>query len=206
MDFIAIYRGIRAALSIRKIIKKGIYYWNYCVHKPVKVLVLGSSGSGKTQFLNSLLGIPMLEDNRTQVPKSKYYIFENGRKIEFVDLPGHVTLRPARNKFMDEITTNKIKGIINVVNYGYNDVEENDVDVFKTGENEIKAAYLRDNRKNELNQLSEWLVRIHSDKNNKLEWIITIINKADIWYSQKDEVKKYYEEGEYANEFVEVKR
>ena len=204
MDFNAIITGIKVLVSVHKWINKCIYIWNYCVHKPTKVLVLGVSGSGKTQFLNSFLGIPMLEDNRTYVPVKKYYIFENGRKIQFVDLPGHAPYISTRQKYIDDITKNKIKGIINVVNYGYNDAEVNDADVFKAGENEIKSAYLKNNRKNELNQLKEWLVRIHSE--SKPEWIVTIVNKADIWYEKKDDVMSYYEVGEYGKEFIEVKR
>lgn len=204
MDWTAIFTGIRILVSVHRWTKRCVYLWNYCVHKPTKVLVLGVSGSGKTQFLNSFLGIPMLEDNRTYVPENKYYIFENGRKIQFVDLPGHVIHIAARQNYIDEITKNKIKGIINVVNYGYNDAEVNNADVFKAGENEIKSAYLKDNRKNELNQLNEWLPRIHGG--SKPEWIITIVNKADIWYDKKDDVMNYYESGEYGSEFVEVKR
>lgn len=204
MDFNAIFTGLRLLVSVHRWAQRCIYIWNYCVHKPTKVLVLGVSGSGKTQFLNSFFGKPMLNDNRTYVPENKYFYFENGRKIQFVDLPGHATHQLARKKYIDEITKNKIKGIINVVNYGYNDAEVNNADVFKAGENEIKDAYLKDNRKNELNQLKEWLGRIHSE--SKPEWIITIVNKADIWYDKKDEVMNYYESGDYGIEFIEVKR
>jgi len=204
MDFYAIYTSLKLFLSLSRWSKKLVYVWNYCVHKPTRVLLFGVSGSGKTQFLNSFLGIPMLEDNRTYVPQNKFYIFPNGRKIQFVDLPGHVTLTSTRQKYVDEITNNKIEGIINVVNYGYNDAEVNEADVFKTGENEIKNTYLRDNRKNELAQLNEWLNRIHVE--SKPKWLITIVNKADIWYDKKDEVVAYYEKGEYDNAFIEVKR
>lgn len=204
MDFNAIYTGLKLLFNVPRWGKRLIYVWNYCVYKPTRVLLLGVSGSGKTQFLNSFLGIPMLEDNRTYVPEDKYYIFPNGRKIQFVDLPGHDAYKNTRQRYIDEITKNKIKGIINVVNYGYNDAEVNEADVFKTGENEIKNAYLRDNRKNELDQLDEWLGRIHSG--SKPQWLITIVNKADIWYEKKDEVAAYYENGEYGNEFIEIKR
>lgn len=204
MDFHAIYVGVKLLFSIPKWGRRIVYAWNYCVYKPTRVLLLGVSGSGKTQFVNSFLGIPMLEDNRTYVPEEKYYIFPNGRKIQFVDLPGHATHKGARQKYIDEITKNKIAGIINVVNYGYNDAEVNEADVFKTGENEIKNAYLRDNRKNELAQLNEWLGRIHAE--SKPKWLITIVNKADIWYDKRDEVAAYYENGEYGNAFVEIKR
>lgn len=204
MDFNAIFTGLKLLLSVRRWTSRCIYLWNYCMYKPTKVLVLGASGSGKTQFLNSFLGIPMLEDNRTYVTEKKYYKFENGRKIQFVDLPGHITHQAARQQYIDEITKNKINGIINVVNYGYNDVEENNADVFKAGENEIKPTYLNDNRKNELNQLNEWLGRIHNG--SKPEWIITIVNKADIWFEKKNEVMDYYKNGDYGNKFVEIRR
>lgn len=163
MDIHAIFTGIKLLFSIPRWVKRLVFAWNYCFYKPTRVLLLGVSGSGKTQFLNSFLGIPMLEDNRTYVPEDKFYYFPNGRKIQFVDLPGHVTYEVARKKYIDEITKNRIKGIINVVNYGYNDAEVNQAEVFKAGENEIKSAYLRDNRKNELIQLNEWLGRIHAD-------------------------------------------
>lgn len=204
MDLHAILIGIRTLVSVHRWTKKFVYFWNYTIYKPAKILIIGVSGSGKTQFLNSFLGIPMLQDNRTYVPDNKYFIFDNGRKIQFIDLPGHTTLQGARQKYIDEITKNKIKGIINVVNYGYNDAEQNNADVFKTGENEVKPAYLIDNRKSELSQLKEWLNRIHGE--SKPDWIITIVNKADIWYNQKDEVMDYYENGDYGDEFKEIKR
>lgn len=204
MDFNAIISGIKIAFSVHRWTKRIIFLWNYCVQKPTKVLVLGSSGSGKTQFLNSFLGIPMLEDNRTYVPESKFFYFENGRKIKFVDLPGHITLESARQHYIDEITKNKIDGIINVVNYGYNDVEDNSADVFNIDNNEIKAAYLNDCRKNELNQLKEWLNRIHGE--SKPKWIITVINKADIWYDIRNEVERYYTNGDYGQQIDVVKR
>lgn len=55
MDFSAIFTGLKLFLSVHRWTKKCIYLWNYCVHKPTRVLVLGVSGSGKTQFLTYII-------------------------------------------------------------------------------------------------------------------------------------------------------
>ena len=126
-------------------------------------------------------------------------------KILFYDAPGHITLKNEREKLQKLIANNKIDGIINIVTYGYNDASEaKDVPIFKSGSQfgEVKEDYLRTNRANELAQLEEWKDRINSY--NGIKWTITVINKADIWHSQKDEVVGYYERGDYYDNFTKL--
>lgn len=52
--------------------------------------------------------------------------------------------------------------------------------------------------------MKEWLNRIHGE--SKPKWIITVINKADIWYDNRNEVEAYYANGEYGQHIEVVKR
>ena len=185
------------AIKIETIIKRIKYGFNYYFSTPVKLLVLGESGTGKTQFINSILSNIPIKSHRTHLSKRNVLVFENGKKVVFIDSPGHKTLQAERKKVIDEIRRKKITGIINVVNYGYNESDTaQDLNIFRTGTCDVKEEYLRENRIREIAQLSEWEAEITLDC--KLKNIVTIVNKADIWYSQYENVLNYYEKGEYA--------
>ena len=106
---------------------------------------------------------------------------------------------------LQELAKLKIKGIFNIVNYGYNEVDNisSEVSVFRAGTYEVKQEFLKDNRKLEINQLSEWMSFVTSD--TKIKWVVTIINKADIWYENREMVMKYYEEGDYFNKIMSLR-
>ena len=60
------------------------------------------------------------------------------------------------------------------------------------------------NRKFEIRQLKEWIDDINPQ--TKLRWILTLINKADVWYEEEDEVMNYYKNGEYSQLFNGIER
>ena len=68
----------------------------------------------------------------------------------------------------------------------------------------LMEKYLTDNRKFEIRQLKEWIDDINSQ--TKLRWILTLINKADVWYEEEDEVMNYYKNGEYSQLFNGIER
>lgn len=76
--------------------------------------------------------------------------------------------------------------------------------IFKSGTTEVAQKYLEDNRKFELRQLKEWIDDITGQTNIKL--IITLINKADVWFDEEAEVLEYYKNGEYAQYFAGIDR
>lgn len=203
MDWNAIFDTIKAAKKLLKFafwLGKLTYFVNYYFRSPIRVIIFGESGTGKTHFINSLLHNPLTK-GRTRLTEQKKLILKNGRKIVFYDTPGHQTLQEQRYKISEFISKKKITGIINVVSYGYNESDTADgISIFKVGTDEVKEEYLKENRKREISQLDDWMRYINSD--NKVRWIITIINKADIWYENKSNVLSYYEEGEYAKALV----
>lgn len=199
MDWSAIFDTLKSARTLLKIsfwVDKITYIGNFYFKSPVRVIVFGESGTGKTQFVNSLLN-ENLAKGRTRLTERKRMVLKNGRKILFFDTPGHQTFKEQRYKLSEFISQKKITGIINVVSFGYNEADTADgVKIFKVGTDEVKEEYLKENRKREISQLDDWMRYINSD--NKVKWIITIVNKADIWYDNRANVVNYYEDGDYA--------
>lgn len=166
----------------------------------VKIVVYGDSGVGKTQFLRMITGKNsyLLVNERTRNIERHNVTLRSGRKIQFIDMPGHESNKNVRDQILNEITRGKIDGVINIVDYGYQDSELLQADpssAFKTGSNEVKQEYLRDNRKREIKRTQEFIDRMGPDV--KLKWVITVINKADVWHKQRQEVVDYYTSGEY---------
>ena len=211
MDWQAIWETVKLLKNVIKLPKWWewiLYSFNYYFRKPVNVIVFGITGSGKSEFVRALLNkeVDIVNPPRTRFYIGKRLILKNGKKIKFYDVPGHSVLKQQRLSVTEFIVKQKIKGIINVVTFGYNDAEESEnVAIFKVGNSEIpvvKTSYLNKNRRRELEQIQEWEGFITSA--NKVEWVITVVNKADIWYKNKDEVLNYYQNGLYYDKFVKT--
>lgn len=211
MDWLAIWGTVKYAKYIIKFdkwIKGLVYLFNYYCRAPYQVAVFGTSGAGKTEFVRAILELPVeeREPDRTNFYKKHRLVFKDGRKIVFIDAPGHNSYQQQRTEVTEFIAKRKIRGIINLVTYGYNDVNESEgVTIFKVGDGilpEVKAEYLNTNRENEMSQVEEWR-RFVTSKNN-VEWVVTVVNKADIWYDEKDNIIKYYQEGEYFQKCMKV--
>ena len=171
--------------------------FNSC-KKPIRVLIVGESGSGKSQFLLTIQGKKEFSNDRTTLSQCSMLKLPNGRRVEFWDTPGHQTLKQERGRKLNEISRKKFDGIVNLVCFGYQST--NDIDhtmIYQGGE--IKESFLKDNREKELKQIKEWTDRI--DGESGVKWVLTIINKADVWWEQKEKVIEYYQEGsEYHEE------
>lgn len=191
--------SIKRIFTLANIWKKIRYFYNYYFSSPYRVVIFGCSGTGKSQFVKTITEEIDYNTYRTRIPDKKRIILENGKKVEFIDTPGHQTLSQARRDLCMEFKKNNIRGIFNIVNYGYSEVDNisPSVSVFRTGTNEVKPEFLKDNRKLEITQLSEWMSFVTSD--TKIKWVVTIVNKADIWYESRETVMNYYETGEYNN-------
>ena len=123
------------------------------------------------------------------------YRLPNGRLLHFYDCQGQVSYREERTKIKSDILNGEFHAIINVVCYGYNETANMNLRIFDRNGN-VDEKYLQENRKIELQQLKEWIDDLYA--NSKIKWILTLINKEDIWKSRIDEVTYYYSEGEYA--------
>lgn len=187
------------------IFKKAKYWIIYYFHSPINVILFGESGTGKSQLANCITGNNLTSKKRTRVITPKTFTLPNGRRIKIMDTPGHKTYTTQRKELCQKyINKKKVRGIINIVSYGYHETDAADeVKIFKTGTSEVKEEYLRENRNREIEQINEWIDYIIHEN---VQWIITIINKADIWYKDYSIVKNFYENGDYSSKLKELVR
>lgn len=182
-------------------IKKKCIGW---FSRPFKIVVYGESGSGKTQFLHTILELDTYSEQRTQDFKIYKFQLPDGHKIEFIDTPGNKTLSSVRADLRKRFNKGEISGIINIVANGYQSSPDVDLSqVFRAGTNIVKPDYLRSNRKMELDQLEEW--KDYVDADSHVKWFITVVNKADIWYKDKKNTMDYYQGGDYFASVKELK-
>ena len=196
--------GVATAVDAATLVDKNTnwfkFFFNKHFRRRIRVLVYGDSGVGKTQFLLNLTGLDRYTAPlRTRQLQHYEFMLRSGRRILLTDTPGHKSTAFARGQALDEMTKGKVDGIINLVDYGYQDSEqlqENPDTAFKVGSSEVKEEYLRENRRLEKERTQEIVNRINA--NAKPKWFITLINKADIWNDQRSQVISYYEEGDFS--------
>lgn len=159
--------------------------------KPQKVLVLGCSGVGKTSIINSLNeDFPKTIDFliRTQTAQ-KYRLNLKGDKFEFVDTPGQELHDSRRIKAIREALRSDHLGVVNVVSYGYHEHASGADDAF-SDEGTVSEQYLKSHRALEESYLNEWIELLGNQVTTS--WILTVINKADIWWDSRQEAWDYY--------------
>jgi hypothetical protein len=169
------------------------------VRKNRKIVLFGLSGVGKTQFIRSLkknLNIP----ERTDVTEKTGYELDDF-PIQFIDTPGHSERQVSRKNEINNIIKHGVEGIINVVSYGYEENPERKNDEIFDQNGKIKESFLKLNRKAELDRLSEWLSFLQPEG---FDWIINLVNKADLWWDNPDEVLRYYKSGDYNDHFKSI--
>lgn len=168
------------------------------------VLVLGSSGVGKSQFLTSLenaLPRPISRWDRTIAVHKKRIKLES-KIFDFKDTPGELGLLHSRTKAYLE-ANDGVDIIINVVAYGYHEYKGNQTEAIDSN-NRPRDTWLSAHRQREIDQLSEWVPLLGSEQVARK--IITVVNKADLWWDCREQVISHYENGEYAKALSDAKR
>lgn len=195
--------GMATAVDAATLVDKNTSWFKRIINRYLKstinVLVYGDSGVGKTQFLLTLTG----KDSyyapvRTRELNHYELELRSGRLVRFIDTPGHQSDKKARTSALDDMTKGKIQGIINIVSYGYQDSEDlqkNPDMAFQNGTNVVKPQYLKQNRMLEIERTKEIIERISS--NVQLQWFITLVNKADVWNKEREQVMQYYDGEEF---------
>jgi len=162
------------------------------------IIVLGSTGSGKTNLLESLaVAAGLVEaipaNTRTQsVDKRKVIV--NERPFVIADTPGQAQHAPHRQTLIREALANPPVRIINVVSYGYHEYATGSAEAVEQGM--PRESWLERHRENELEAMSEWLPLL-GDRGTT-SWILTAVTKADLWWNQREDVLRYYNCGPYA--------
>mgnify|MGYP002656718658 FL=1 len=79
----------------------------------------------KTEFCRSLLerNLELTESPRTVLHQIEILVLKDGHKIKLYDLPGHVSYKANRDRVIELMAKQKVYGIINVVSYGYHEVQ-----------------------------------------------------------------------------------
>ena len=166
------------------------------LRKKHRVLILGPTGAGKTLFVNSLTeAVPDAIDlmSRTEFVERKH-IKISKHPFVFVDTPGQTLHKSRRIQAIREEMNKGISGVINVVSYGYHESRA----VTAKGaivNGKIDKSFLEKQRQLEIRQLAEWTELLGGKET--VDWLITVITKADLWWDHREEVRKHYESGPY---------
>ena len=163
------------------------------------VLLCGTSGVGKSQFIASLqdgVATPIPTTNRTRGWR-KVKVTKEGRKLELLDTPGQVGEGALRRKAHLEALKAKRFGIINVVANGYHEGTASETSAIWLGEDgyDVRQEFLAINRQLEIENLAEWSVELLDAK-----WLVTLVNKADLWWkphTYENVLRQYSNEGAY---------
>lgn len=167
---------------------------------PSPIIVFGSTGSGKTNFLTSLaagakLIDPISRDDRTeQVERSRIKIVD--RPFSLIDTPGQRAHQHLRSEVVREAIGRAPVRIINVVSYGYHEYRMPSVADAVDGEGNPRPEYLQRHRVDELAALDEWLPLLGDRGTTK--WILTVVTKADLWWNDQNAAVAHYDAGAYS--------
>ncbi|WP_083853161.1 MULTISPECIES: GTPase domain-containing protein [unclassified Rhodococcus (in: high G+C Gram-positive bacteria)] len=157
------------------------------------VLVLGSTGVGKTNFLESLQSlVPETIDrlNRTSAAQQQKIKIDK-EVFHFIDTPGQIGHQSRRSQaILGALGTPKL-GVINLTCWGYHEYTHGEDEAVENGQ--PSESWLEKHRKVEIEALKEWGPMMGS----KPEYFFTVVSKADLWWPQKDKVLRYYNDEDY---------
>lgn len=206
----AILEGVAAANTAIKVFERAHKQgWlaklvNVFRHKH-RVLVLGTTGAGKTNFLKSLQEIvpsAIEQMNRTEFAK-KHSLSILRQPFIFTDTPGQTVHESRRMRAIREAMSGGISGVINVVFYGYHEYRIGKSDAISQ-KGSVRESFLATHRQAELDALNEWTSLLGDEQT--IGWFLTVVTKADLWWDRKDEVLEYYSSGPYHDALGEMKK
>nr|VFJ91659.1 MAG: small GTP-binding protein domain-containing protein [Candidatus Kentron sp. LFY] len=163
--------------------------------KRVKVLMLGSSGVGKTNLIQSLTtDMPEVIHYSTRTSGTPASSVEIDKvPFSFIDTPGQEAHESIRRQAIRE-HCGSLDLLINVVCYGYHEYARGKARAITQNET-INPEYLAVNRRREIRELQEWSGILGGTVTDYR--LLTVITKADLWWHLGDRVFSHYEKGEY---------
>lgn len=166
--------------------------------KRKKILLLGCSGAGKSQFVNSLSDkVEIIQRTQRTLTTEKTKVNFEEISLMIIDTAGHKERKQLRKQEIKQILIEeKAKGLLNVVSYGFHEFDIDTLNKVKEPfTNKISESFLAQNRELEVEQLNEWVSLLEL---TNVEWVITLVTKADLWWDSHNEVREFYENGAYA--------
>lgn len=161
-----------------------------------RVVVLGSSGTGKSQTLRSLvnpIAEPIDRFHRTTV--SQEFTLRLGDSAFFlVDTPGdapHTLERERGLRLALAGSRGNPIGLIHIVSFGYHENSTNEDNYF--GPAGLIERKLEEMRVQEIALLKE----LEHNRSFPIAWNVVILNKADLWWERRDDVFRHYSAGQF---------
>ena len=178
--------------------------WWRIARGAVTLPVFGAGGVGKSTAAQVLAG---------QSPYDAYKPYTASWWAESVplkgDIPGSIKVVPGQLARMDRhwpalfktVVNGKALGLINVVAYGYHSLELPSFPehhLWKEGQSieEFADRYMEARRETEISLLDELLAGISAVTTPV--WMITLVNKQDLWWDRRNVVRQHYENGLYS--------
>ncbi len=171
--------------------------------KKHRILVLGSSGAGKSVFLESLTeALPAAIDRMNRTEFAQEHSIKLGKSpFVFIDTPGQIHHKERRLAAIRDALVKPIAGVINVTAYGFHEGKVAKKDALDDGK--ARESFLAAKRLEEIEALREWLPLLGS--RDTVGWLITAVTKADLWWAERDKVLEHYSSGDYGKELVGAK-
>ena len=172
-----------------------------------KILVVGNTGTGKTALVRNLLASEPLPEPPDESTKYSEEIIGKNNVI-LVDTPGNRPFVSELNKQLEQVGAGRFLGVLNVVAAGYNDslarsVKEDDTPAY-LDDGSLNESFLREWRDDDLKFLNDWFLS-QRWLQGRVGWMITAINKYDLWNADESNVMAYYgKEGEYGKKIADI--
>ena len=174
-----------------------------------KCFAFGPGGVGKTTLGKLLSGEYTLEnvppDYDLSLEREEFGV--EGRYFVGLNVPpGQEEKRGYHwDQLYREISGARRYAIINVVSWGYHSlgkIEMSQHKLFRPGMSpeQFLSVFLDDRKAAEIALLREMLPHLKSTPGNLR--MLTVVTKQDLWWSERNAVKNYYEDGEY-NQLIE---
>ena len=174
------------------------------------ILIIGPGGVGKSTFAQMLSG---QHDSLLEIPGPyqeslglERYVLDDDQTVELIVPPGQRHRRDATWTDLEKtISAGGYRGIIVTGSYGYHSLGEISYKHHRLYQNDDAAflsAFLRECRTDEINVLRR--LAPHMRSNSRRSWILTLVTKQDLWWSEHAAVESHYRSAEYGELVNEV--
>ncbi|MBY0460686.1 MAG: hypothetical protein K2V38_25490 [Gemmataceae bacterium] len=141
---------------------------------------------------------------------TEHYRQQAAADLEIVVPPGQTQRREATwDGLLNALSCGKYRGVVLIGAYGYHNdelgeqVSYRDHPIYQRLTNPTLARFLdeftKHRRNEELAVARELIPRINPPAGGKF-WLLTLVTKQDLWWTDRSEVKAFYTGGEYAAE------
>ncbi len=172
------------------------------------IILFGAGGTGKTTISKTLSGIQIDDFSYHETPVIEKIGLDG-------DVWGNYLVAPGQERRADrywpdlfrKLGSGKAVGIINVVSFGFHSLEIGNAsfkttNYFKGDDSDFLTDYISERKEVELRLLRKVCDHIKTTPNKV--WMITLVNKQDLWWDIRDEVRDFYLKGDYQKMINEI--